>query len=90
MSPDAQQEPDDDQNCFVFSGLSFVVIVGFFVIEYTFVIVTTSVTITSFTTIVFDSFEFCCYNDDKSRGHSLHPWLHLPPPRLVSPVSAPR
>jgi len=29
-------------------------------------------------------------NDDKSRGHSLHPWLHLPPPRLVSPVSAPR
>ena len=35
-------------------------------------------------------FIFFRYNDDKSRGHSLHPWLHLPPPRLVSPVSAPR
>ena len=34
--------------------------------------------------------DFFRFNDDKSRGHSLHPWLHLPPPRLVSPVSAPR
>ena len=35
-------------------------------------------------------FDLFCYNDDKSRGHSLHPWLHLSPPRLVPPVSAPR